>query len=124
MGSHPVSLKITYSDDLKNSHEITINQTLQVKPQISHIRGDRHGQNTVFGIPLPVIILIIIAIVAFIIVRMIRKRRRDRAEALAASETGEPRADEDDIEKLLDSSDSTEAGPQNIEDRKSSVRKK
>jgi hypothetical protein len=55
---------------------------------------------------------------------MIRKRRRDRAEALAASETGEQRADEDDIEKLLDSTESTETGPQNIEDRKSSVRKK
>ena len=105
LGSHPVSLKITYSDDLKNSHEITINQTLQVKPQISHNRGDRHGQNTIFGIPLPVIILIIIVIIAFVLVRMIRKRRRARAEALVIR-NGQPGADEDDIEKLLNSSDS------------------
>ncbi len=123
-GSHPVSLKITYSDDLKNSHEITINQTLQVKPQISHTRGDRHGQNSIFGIPLPVIILIIIAIIALVLVRMIRKRRRARADALVASESSQPGADEDDIEKLLDSSESPDTGHQNIEDRKSSIREK
>lgn len=123
-GSHPVSLKVTYSDDLKNSHEITINQTLQVKPQISHTRGDRHGQNSIFGIPLPVIILIIIVIIAFVLVRMIRKRRRARAEAIVASENGQPGVDEDDIEKLLDSSNPPDIGHQNIEDRKSRTGKK
>ena len=61
----------------------------------------------IFGIPLPVIILIIIVIIAFVLVRMIRKRRRARAEALVASENSQPGVDEDDIEKLLDSSESS-----------------
>ncbi|HEY7082116.1 MAG TPA: hypothetical protein VH500_20680, partial [Nitrososphaeraceae archaeon] len=122
-GSHPVSLKITYSDDLKNSHEVTINQTLQVKPQISHTRGDRHSQNTILGIPLPILILVIVAIIAFVIVRIVRKRRKARADALLASEAGQTGDDEDDIEKLLDSSESPETEHQNI-DRKSNIRKK
>jgi hypothetical protein len=122
-GSHPVSLKITYSDDLKNSHEVTINQTLQVKPQISHTRGDRHSQNTILGIPMPILLLVIVAIVAFIIIRLIRKRRKAKADAIVASESGQTVEDEDDIEKLLDSSESPETEHQNI-DRKSNISKK
>ena len=60
MGSHPVSLKITYSERLQNSDEITINHTLELLT-VSHTRGDRHGQNTnIPGIPLPVIILMLL----------------------------------------------------------------
>ncbi len=120
-GSHPVSLKITYSDDLKNSHEATINQTLLVKPQTSHTRGDRHSQNTILGIPMPIIILVILAIVAFIIIRIIRKRRKAKADALVAAEAGQTEEDEDDIEKLLNSSESSET--ENI-DRKTNISKK
>ena len=124
LGSHPVSLKITYSDDLKNSHDVTINQTLLVKPQISHNRGDRHGQNTIFGIPFPIVIIAIIAIIAFILIRIIRKRRKARAEALLSSDSNQQGMEEDDIEKLLDSSESPDNGSHSIEDRKSSIRKK
>jgi hypothetical protein len=124
LGSHPVSLKITYSDDLKNSHDVIINQTLLVKPQISHNRGDRHGQNTIFGIPLPIVIIAIIAIIAYILIRINRKRRKARAEALLSSDSNQQGMDEDDIEKLLDSSESPDNGSQSIEDQKSSIRKK
>jgi hypothetical protein len=40
---YPVSFKITYSDNLKNIHELVVNSPLQIKPQqskVSHSQGD------------------------------------------------------------------------------------
>ena len=43
-GIYPASLKITYSDDLKNTHELIVNNTFTVKPQRQQQSGDQ-GQN-------------------------------------------------------------------------------
>jgi hypothetical protein len=60
----------------------------------------------------------------FVLVRIVRKRRKARAEALVTSESSQQENDEDDIEKLLGASESTDNGSQSINDRKSDVRKK
>jgi len=80
---YPVSLKITYSDDLKTRHELVVNSPVQIKPQQpsgssnqgggifaflgisgSESRGkDGGGSTGLFGIPFPFLIAIIVAIV-------------------------------------------------------------
>jgi hypothetical protein len=123
-GNYPVNLQVTYSDDLKNSHTIVLNNTVQIAPHQSkqgngqgggilgflsgifggggrHSRGGQtSGANDVLGIPLPILIAIIAAIaIAFI---LIRRRRRSRAATNANRQ--EEEGDNEDIESLIDGS--------------------
>jgi hypothetical protein len=126
-GNYPVNLQVTYSDDLKNSHTIVLNNTVPIAPQqakqgngqaggisgfLSSIfgggGGGRHsrgggqtsGANDLLGIPLPILIAIIAAIaLAFI---LIRRRRRSRAATNANRQ--EEEGDNEDIESLIDGS--------------------
>jgi hypothetical protein len=130
-GSYPVNLQVIYSDDLKNSHTIVLNNTVQIAPQqpkqgngqgggisgfLSGIfgggggGGGRHsrgggqssGTNDVLGIPLPILIAIIAAIaIAFI---LIRRRRRSRAALITTANGKEEAGDNEDIESLIDGS--------------------
>jgi hypothetical protein len=128
-GNYPVNLQVIYSDDLKNSHTIVLNNTVQIAPQqpkqgngqgggisgfLSGIfgggGGGRHsrgggqgsGTNDVLGIPLPILIAIIAAIaIAFI---LIRRRRRSRAALISTANGKEEAGDNEDIESLIDGS--------------------
>ncbi|MDQ6668787.1 MAG: hypothetical protein M3Y53_11270, partial [Thermoproteota archaeon] len=125
-GNYPVNLQVIYSDDLKNSHTIVLNNTVPIAPQqakqgngqaggisgfLSSIfgggGGGRHsrgggqtsGANDLLGIPLPILIAIIVAIaLAFILIR----RRRSRAATNANRQ--EEEGDNEDIESLIDGS--------------------
>jgi hypothetical protein len=128
-GVYPVKLEVTYSDDLKNSHSMILNNTVQIAPQQSkqgngqgggilgylstifggggggrHSRGggQTSGAGDVLGVPLPILIVIIAVIaIAFILIR--RRRRRSRA-ALISSANGQEGEDNEDIESLIDGS--------------------
>jgi len=128
-GIYPVKLEVTYSDDLKNSHAIVLNNTIQIAPQqpkqgngqgggisgfLSGIfgggGGSRHsrggGQTSsagdILGIPLPIVMAIIAAIaVAFI---LIRRRRKSRAALVTSADLQEEEGDNEDIESLIDGS--------------------
>ena len=113
-GLYPVSLKITYSDDLKNSHELIINQTVNIKAQHRQQPNDQ-GQNFfglgrigIFGIPFPIIIGII-AVIVIISVILIIRRRKSRAANLVMSENereninnNDENDEDEDIESLID----------------------
>ena len=121
-GTYPVSLKVTYSDDLKNTHELILNKILNVKPQhrqqrtndqgltIFGIGGSSNsrgaGDSRIFGIPLLVIIIIaIIAAVAIALILIIRRRRRSRSASLGMSDNDRLVTEDDnneDIESLID----------------------
>ena len=119
-GTYPVSLKITYSDDLKNTHELILNKILNVKPQHRQQRTNDQGltlfgiggssnsrgagDSRIFGIPLLVIIIIaIIAAVAIALILIIRRRRRSRSASLGMSENDRLVDDNnEDIESLID----------------------
>jgi hypothetical protein len=126
-GNYPVNLQVIYSDDLKNSHTIVLNNTVQIAPQqpkqgngqgggisgfLSGIfgGGGRHsrgggqssGANDVLGIPLPILIAIIAVIaIAFF---LIRRRRRSRAALITTANGKEEAGDNEDIESLIDGS--------------------
>ena len=121
-GSYPVSLKITYSDDLKNTHELILNKNLNVKPQHRQQRANDQGlalfgiggnsssrgaeDSHIFGIPLLVIIIIaIIGAVAIALILIIRRRRSRAAASLGMSENDQLVTEDDDnedIESLID----------------------
>jgi hypothetical protein len=132
-GTYPVSIKVTYSDDLKKSHDIVLNGPVQIKPQQprgssdqgggifsflgigggggSHGRGGHGGGgNTgVLGIPLLYLIIIIAAVVIAAI--YLRRRRRSKSTKVITSENEEGEITDDvdkeeDIESLIDSSKS------------------
>jgi hypothetical protein len=106
-GTYPISLKVIYSDDLKNSHEVILNKTLEVKPQQSRSRGDHGSGNNILGIPFPIVLIAIISAVVIVTLLLIRKRRRSKIDNLMISENGQENLnnnDEEDIESLLDSS--------------------
>jgi hypothetical protein len=123
-GVYPVKLKVTYSDDLKNSHTVYLNNTVQVvHPQTeqntgqsggilglltgsggAHGRGGHHGgggSGRFLGLPLLFwIVIIVIVIVALLYIR--RRRRRSKAALLAASTTPDEGGPSEDIESLID----------------------
>jgi hypothetical protein len=130
-GIYPVKLEVTYSDDLKNSHTVVLNDTVQIAPQqpkqsngkgggilgsLSGIfgggggGGGRHsrgggqtsGTGDVLGIPLPILIVIIAAIaIAFI---LIRRRRKSKAALITTANGQQEEGDNEDIESLIDGS--------------------
>jgi hypothetical protein len=106
-GNYPISLKVIYSDDLKNSHEVILNKTLEVKPQQSRSRGDHGSGNSILGIPFPIVLIAIISAVVIVTLLLIRKRRRSKIDNLMISENGQENLnnndEEEDIESLLDS---------------------
>ena len=93
---------------MKNSHEVILNKTLEVKPQQSRSRGDHGSGNSILGIPFPILLIAIISAVVIVTLLLIRKRRRSKIDNLMISENGQENLnnndEEEDIESLLDSS--------------------
>ena len=130
-GVYPVKLQVTYSDDLKNSHTVNLNNSVQVVPQPTEQRtgqnggilgfltgtGGGHGagghrgggaggggSRGFLGLPLLFwIVLIAIVIVALLYIR--GRRKRSKAAYLAATTSIPDEAgSSEDIESLIDGS--------------------
>lgn len=103
LGIYPVSLKITYSDDLRNSYTVFNNGTVEfIPPTPTSNQGQGFlGFNNVI---LTMVIATIVGILAIIIVRSRSKKRSKRR----SNEAEQQQEDDIDIESLLDSQDSTD----------------
>ena len=108
-GIYPVSLKIAYSDDLKNSHELVINNTVTIKPEQRQQPNDRGinsfgGRGGILGIPFPIIIAIIAAIAIVAVIIIVRRRKSTGSKNLVASQVEQERSNnsDEDIESLID----------------------
>jgi hypothetical protein len=130
-GVYPVTLRVTYSDDLKNSHTVNLNNSVQVLPQPTQERSGQNGGILGFltgtggghgagghrgggaggggsrgflGLPL-LFWLVIIAIVIVALLYIRRRRKRSKAALLAATTTMPDEAGSgEDIESLIDGS--------------------
>jgi LEA14-like dessication related protein len=111
-GIYPVSLKITYSDDLKNSHELVVNNTVTIKPEQRQQLNDR-GQNLfggregILGIPFPIIIAIIAAIAIVAVIIIVRRLKSTAIKNLVVPQVEQERSNnrDEDIESLIDDDD-------------------
>ncbi|HEY7109668.1 MAG TPA: hypothetical protein VH415_09590 [Nitrososphaeraceae archaeon] len=91
-GKYPVSLKITYSDDLRANHELVINDTVDFSQRGGRNRGDSNNDEGIMGIMLgdsyslkfggvsiPLLIIIIIIAILLIALRIYRRRNGSKS---------------------------------------------
>jgi hypothetical protein len=91
-GNYPVSLKVTYSDELRNSHEVVLNSTVSYSPPQQQQENSNQGflgfgsstsaSNSTNSSPLP-ILLILIAIGAIALVIILIRRRRSKKKKIS-----------------------------------------
>jgi hypothetical protein len=126
-GVYPVMLRVTYSDDLKNSHTDYLNNSVQIvqqQPQQhteqnsgilgfltstgAHARGGHRGGGGGGGggfLGLPLLFWIVIAAIIIAALLYIRRRRRKaKAAFLAATALPDEGGPSEDIESLIDGS--------------------
>ncbi len=100
-GVYPVSLKITYSDDLRNSYSVIRNGTVQF---ISTAASSNQGQSFLINNNIvTILIFIIIALGVIFTLRWLRSKR-SKGKIVRTDQTG----DDDDFESLLGHDNSTD----------------
>jgi phosphotransferase system glucose/maltose/N-acetylglucosamine-specific IIC component len=110
-GNYPVSLRITYSDELRNTHEVILNNTVSYNPPPQQEEAPNQGflgfgsttadeSTTSSSLPLLPIIVAAIAAAAFVII--IVRRRRSRRKKITRLMSGQNDSDEDDFDESLD----------------------
>ena len=93
-GKYPVSLKITYSDDLRANHELVINDTVDFSQRGGRNRDNSNNDEGIMGIMLgdsyslkfggfSVPLLIIIIIIAILLIALKIYRRRSRSKSVS-----------------------------------------
>jgi hypothetical protein len=110
-GNYPVSLRVTYSDELRNTHEVILNSTVSYDPPRQQEEAPNQGflgfdsttsdeSTTSSSLPLLSIILAAIAAAAFAII--IVRKRRSRRKKITSLMTSQNDSDEDDFDESLD----------------------
>jgi hypothetical protein len=101
-GVYPVSLKITYNDDLRNSYSVIRNGTVQF---ISTAASTNQGQSFLINNNIvTMLIFIIIAVALGVIFTIRRLRSRSKGKIVRIDQTG----DDNDFESLLGHDDSAD----------------
>jgi hypothetical protein len=108
-GNYPVSLKITYSDELRNTHEVILNNTVSYSPPQQEEEAPNQGflgfgsttseETTTNGSAalLPIILVpIVVAALAILLIR----RRRSKKKKISRLMSG--RDDNDEFDESLD----------------------
>jgi hypothetical protein len=74
-GAYPVSIKVSYKDNLRNAHELILNQTVNYKPTVE----DSVNENqSIFGIDKMVILFVASLTIALMVVLMFLLRKRGK----------------------------------------------
>ena len=96
-GEYPVSIKISYKDNLRNDHQLIVNGTVNYSPQVNNTTNDT---GLLFGFINPIILLILIILVgliAYLIIKRLRKRRKSQITQSSKQEITESENDLDSI---------------------------
>ncbi|HSA75347.1 MAG TPA: hypothetical protein VLE21_04095, partial [Candidatus Nitrosocosmicus sp.] len=96
-GDYPVSIEVSYQDNLRNDHNLSVNGTVNYSPPV-----DNSAANTglLFGYMNPIMLLVIIlmlGIIAYLIVRRIQKKKRSQRTGSSKNETVSSETDFDSI---------------------------
>jgi hypothetical protein len=94
-GIYPITLKITYSDDLKIAHVLLVNSSVDFEPKHSTSSSGGGSSGVGFGTASSSVIVIIIAIAAFIIFVLVRRKRsKSKRTKLQSSKDNDPFIDD------------------------------
>jgi hypothetical protein len=96
-GEYPVSIKISYKDNLRNDHQLIVNGTVNYSPQVNNTTNDT---GLLFGFINPIILLVLIILVgliAYLIIKRLRKRRKSQITQSSKQEITESENDLDSI---------------------------
>lgn len=111
-GIYPVSLKVTYSDDLRNSYTIINNGSVEF---VSPVTTSNKGQGILgnYDTLVIVVILAIIGTIAFIVVRRFKSKKKTGIQNIEPEHKEEngsndnEKGNDEDIESLLGGEDSS-----------------
>jgi uncharacterized membrane protein len=106
-GNYPVSLKITYSDELRNTHEVILNRTVSYSPPQREEApnqgflgfGSSTAENRTTGSVLPLLLIFAGIVAAAVVVIIILIRRRSRTKKISRIMAG--REEDNDVFKAL-----------------------
>jgi hypothetical protein len=111
-GIYPVSLKVTYSDDLRNSYTVINNGTVEfISPASTSNKGQGFIAN--YDTLLIVVILAIIGTIAYIVVRRFKSKKKTGIQNIEPEHKEEngsndnDKGNDEDIESLLGGEDSS-----------------
>ncbi|MDQ3836044.1 MAG: hypothetical protein M3270_03820, partial [Thermoproteota archaeon] len=92
-GDYPVSLKITYSDELRNAHDLILNSTVSYSPPQQQQEkapnqgflgfGSTSSNGSSAGNPVPMLPIILAAIGATVLIVLVLRRRRSRSKKIS-----------------------------------------
>ena len=96
-GAYPVGIRVTYSDTLRNTHEIILNGTVNYTPKTdsSTESGGFLGYGELSSIVIPVVI--ILAIISILVIIIIIRRRKDEKKKTINSNSGDLELFDDEI---------------------------
>jgi hypothetical protein len=96
-GDYPVSIEVSYQDNLRNDHSLIVNGTVNYAPP-----ADTSPDNTglLFGFINPImlmVIILVIGIIAYLVVKRIQKKKRSQRTGSSKDETVSSETDLDSI---------------------------
>ena len=107
-GNYPVSLNVTYSDNLRMVHELLLNDTVVYEGQVSASNNNDSNSdaftfaNGFSGIFPMVIIIIIVIIIVLFLIRRRNKRRKEEKKSNAKITPASHRSDSNTIREVTD----------------------
>jgi hypothetical protein len=108
-GAYPVSIKVSYQDNLRNAHELILNQTVNYEP---FVLDSANKNQSIFGIDKMVILTVAslaIALIAILLFLLRMRRSRRRKDGLS-QDAGNSTTGKEDI-SLLDDDDGVDSTP-------------
>jgi hypothetical protein len=106
-GAYPVSIKVSYQDNLRNAHELILNQTVNYEPSV---QDSANKNQSIFGIDKMVILTVAslaIALIAILLFLLRMRRSRRRKDGLS-QDAGNSTTGKEDI-SLLDDDDGVDS---------------
>jgi hypothetical protein len=100
-GTYPFTFKLTYADDLRNTHEIVFEKEVPVSQSSQQFGNNQfQGNNSSSGIPTEAYLIIGLAVIVIIVIVVIRKRKSNALQSALINNNSA----NDDIESLIDMS--------------------
>ena len=103
-GDYPVSVRVRYSDELRNTHEVILNETVYYSPPVQTEKGPNPGffgfspstskSDTITNFALPLVFIFGAVVAAAVIIIIILRRHRSRTKKISRLMGGEKDSDE------------------------------